>query len=353
MHDSDDTNQIYCFRFEEIALSFNGGKDCHVLLVLFLAALYRHVLQNPLYIPSYCTRLPCVYVRNNTAFDQVDQFVEECNRTYALDTTTIVLPMKQALGEYIQIRNKQIAHAKIHSSKPNSTNIYFPTFDDDMEAAEQKNQNQNFYRSISNPSSISSFSSLSSSSESISSTISIETPDSEYSLNNDTSNSDENTQDQAVELKAILVGIRRTDPYGSDLFNFQVTDAGWPLFMRVHPVIDWHYADIWTFLRVLQIPYCKLYDLGYTSLGGTENTRPNPELEIKCCTTPSDTLIENSLSSVLETELQKNTLFSHSVKNDPELIKKHNFQYINNFEPNQLFYPAHMLTDELAERNGR
>jgi FAD synthetase len=46
-------------------------------------------------------------------------------------------------------------------------------------------------------------------------------------------------------VKAILVGTRRTDPHGHTLTHFDETDKGWPAFMRVHPVIDWHYAEIW------------------------------------------------------------------------------------------------------------
>lgn len=81
-----------------------------------------------------------------------------------------------------------------------------------------------------------------------------------------------------VRPEAILVGIRRNDPYAENLTHFNPTDEGWPSFMRVHPIIDWTYQNIWDFLLVLGIPYCELYDRGYTSLGGMDNTTPNPEL---------------------------------------------------------------------------
>lgn len=46
-------------------------------------------------------------------------------------------------------------------------------------------------------------------------------------------------------VKAIFVGTRRTDPHGGKLGTFQPTDGGWPSFMRVHPVIEWKYGDVW------------------------------------------------------------------------------------------------------------
>ncbi|KAK5633174.1 hypothetical protein RRF57_008888 [Xylaria bambusicola] len=55
-------------------------------------------------------------------------------------------------------------------------------------------------------------------------------------------------------VKAIFVGTRRTDPHGERLTHFDRTDGGWPDFMRIHPVIDWHY-------------------------GGTKDTQPNPKLK--------------------------------------------------------------------------
>ncbi|KAJ5924574.1 hypothetical protein N7466_008761 [Penicillium verhagenii] len=81
-------------------------------------------------------------------------------------------------------------------------------------------------------------------------------------------------------VRAIFVGTRRTDPHGAKLTHFDRTDGGWPDFMRIHPVIDWNYAEIWAFIRHLNLEYCQLYDMGYTSLGGTSDTLPNPRLKI-------------------------------------------------------------------------
>lgn len=47
------------------------------------------------------------------------------------------------------------------------------------------------------------------------------------------------------EVKAVFVGTRRTDPHGAALTFFDETDADWPRFMRIHPVIDWHYREVW------------------------------------------------------------------------------------------------------------
>lgn len=174
------------FRFNELALSFNGGKDCLVLLILLLAGLHRKLVRSPTYLSDSSSRLQCVYVQCQSAFPAVDRFVEACNERYQLDTTTMKLDMKQALARYL---------------------------------------------------------------------------------------------DKTPHVKAVFVGIRRTDPFGADLTAFQQTDHGWPDFMRVHPVIDWHLVHVWDFLRYLNIPYCELYDEGYTSLGGTDNTEKNPCLK--------------------------------------------------------------------------
>ncbi|CAI2180056.1 16928_t:CDS:2 [Funneliformis geosporum] len=163
-----------------VSLSFNGGKDCVVLLHLFAAVYYKH-FQNSDDIPN----IQAVYITHPNPFLEVEEFVKECVNRYGLDLITIEGPMKSALSKYLEQR-------------PN--------------------------------------------------------------------------------VQAILVGTRRIDPHGENLIEFVPTDPGWPPFMRIHPIIDWHYTQIWEFLRILNIQYCVLYDLGYTSLGSIDNTYPNPDL---------------------------------------------------------------------------
>lgn len=51
------------------------------------------------------------------------------------------------------------------------------------------------------------------------------------------------------KVQAIFVGTRRTDPHGEKLTHSDRTDHGWPDFMRIHPVIDWHYGESGTGLK--------------------------------------------------------------------------------------------------------
>lgn len=47
---------------------------------------------------------------------------------------------------------------------------------------------------------------------------------------------------------------------------------GYPPFLRINPIIDWSYEQVWEFLRHFEIPYCNLYEKGFTYLGNKKNT---------------------------------------------------------------------------------
>ncbi|KAL9613895.1 MAG: hypothetical protein Q9167_001573 [Letrouitia subvulpina] len=184
------------YDFPALSLSYNGGKDCLVLLILYLS-----LLSTRSHLPS---RLPAIYIPPTHPFASVTAFTLASADHYHLDLS-------------------------IHS--------------DDKAGGGMRGAFEKYLG-------------------------------------------------EHKEVKAIFVGTRRTDPHGGKLSadGFDETDRGWPRFMRVNPVIEWHYAEVWAqggwlkdgqFLRHLKIPYCELYDRGFTSLGGMNDTHPNPALKIE------------------------------------------------------------------------
>ena len=86
-------------------------------------------------------------------------------------------------------------------------------------------------------------------------------------------------------VSAVLVGTRKGDPNGgalvipppcggrahthaesvglsADVEPLAPTDPSWPAFLRVHPILDWTYQDVWAFLRDMRVRWCTLYDEG-------------------------------------------------------------------------------------------
>jgi len=164
------------FKLEGVALSFNGGKDCCVLLHLLYLVLSKH---------NSFSRLRILYFTHDNSFPEVDSFVEECIKIYNINISFISTPIKQALAGLV-----------------------------------------------------------------------------------------------SNGVQAVFMGTRSTDPRSSALKEFAPTDIhhGWPAFTRVNPILSWTYEDVWKFIKALNVPYCELYDRGYTSIGSTVDTIPNPAL---------------------------------------------------------------------------
>jgi FAD synthetase len=80
-------------------------------------------------------------------------------------------------------------------------------------------------------------------------------------------------------IECILMGTRRTDSvFFEKMTYFAKTDIDWPEFMRVNPIIEWNYHEIWFFIKKIGMPYCSLYDQGYTSIDCCKNTLKNNSL---------------------------------------------------------------------------
>jgi len=85
---------------------------------------------------------------------------------------------------------------------------------------------------------------------------------------------------ETVVPMAFVLGTRESDPNAIGQDSFCPSSHWMPPFMRVNPVLDWNYGLVWHFLRLFKLPYCSLYDQGYTSLGTTKDTHPCPALAV-------------------------------------------------------------------------
>ncbi|CAG9798143.1 unnamed protein product [Chironomus riparius] len=169
------------YQSNQIFLSFNGGKDCTVLLDLLLKRCYIN--------ESDKLGIKIIYMRQVDPFDEIESFVKECESYYKIEI------------KEIEISSMKIALAEICKNDP--------------------------------------------------------------------------------ELQAVLMGCRKSDPTyknRDELHYFEPTDGDWPKLMRVNPLLDWSCKDIWDYIISHNVPYCDLYNNGFTSVGNRKNTVPNPHL---------------------------------------------------------------------------
>ncbi|KAL6850530.1 hypothetical protein ACP4OV_021157 [Aristida adscensionis] len=173
------------YPFEEIAFSFNGGKDSTVLLHLLRAGYYLHRTglgdkDRTVHAVQNCP-MRTIYFEDPTTFPEIDSFTYQMASTYGLPLETIRTDFKSGLETLLK-------------EKP---------------------------------------------------------------------------------TKAIFLGTRDGDPNAVGQQQFSPSSPGWPPFMRVNPILDWSYSDVWSFLLTCKVTYCSLYDQGYTSIGSVRSTVPN------------------------------------------------------------------------------
>ncbi|GMM27455.1 FMN adenylyltransferase [Martiniozyma asiatica (nom. inval.)] len=186
---------------EDLAISYNGGKDCLVLLIIYMAAIYSYYGDNH-------PPVKAVYIHSEPGFSQQMKFLFESVKFFKLKFTVV----------------------NTYSASPNIG-----------------------YQNIEN--------------------LQAERP---------TLAAGFETYLKYHPVKMIIAGIRRSDPHGAKLKTRELTGGNWPKFVRINPILEWNTAKIWGFIRWFSLhgfKYCSLYDEGYTSLGGRENTIKNPLLK--------------------------------------------------------------------------
>jgi phosphoadenosine phosphosulfate reductase len=77
---------------------------------------------------------------------------------------------------------------------------------------------------------------------------------------------------------AWITGLRRGQSAGRGGVALQEYDAVHAL-PKFNPLADWSEADVWTYIRAHDVPYNRLYDQGYRSIGCAPCTRPVVEGE--------------------------------------------------------------------------
>ncbi|KAJ8082190.1 3'-phosphoadenosine 5'-phosphosulfate sulfotransferase [Marasmius tenuissimus] len=203
---------------DRVSISFNGGKDCTVLLHLFAGALEKR--RSPSQTSS---SIPAIYIAVPSSFPVLEEFIEKAATDYHLELFTVRPPERDTVESVvtpdIQAGGKDYVN---HLPAPKAVGK--------AKGGEGMRQALAMY------------------------------------------------QKRFPHIRGILIGTRRTDPHGSRVSHRCMTDSDWPQFERINPIINWSYSAVWAFLRQLEIPYCSLYDDGYTSLGSTYNTFPNPAL---------------------------------------------------------------------------
>ena len=77
-----------------------------------------------------------------------------------------------------------------------------------------------------------------------------------------------------AEYDAWIAGLRRTQNATRASVAKVELDAAHGGMVKLNPLADWDYEGVWQYIRDNDVPYNRLYDQGYTSIGCAPCTRP-------------------------------------------------------------------------------
>ncbi|ETN45107.1 uncharacterized protein HMPREF1541_09983 [Cyphellophora europaea CBS 101466] len=125
------------YEFEQLSLSYNGGKDCLVLLLLYLSVLHTHFTKTASASPprDFPTSIPSIYATPPDPFPTVTTFVRSSSSQYHLSLTHIrTNPPPTASSHHhhtphasLPIRTFRDAFALYLTSHPNVRAIFVGT----------------------------------------------------------------------------------------------------------------------------------------------------------------------------------------------------------------------------------
>lgn len=74
-------------------------------------------------------------------------------------------------------------------------------------------------------------------------------------------------------LKVWITGLRREQSVNRSDVKFIEWDEVFGL-IKINPLADWEEIDVWDYIKANRVPYNKLYDCGYSSIGCAPCSRP-------------------------------------------------------------------------------
>ncbi|CCW68773.1 unnamed protein product [Phytomonas sp. Hart1] len=80
------------------------------------------------------------------------------------------------------------------------------------------------------------------------------------------------------KVKIFFMGTRKDDLSEPPPYPWELNSEGWPSMLRVYPILNWSYGDVWNYILSASVPFCVLYSCGYTSLGDCRSTQKNSKL---------------------------------------------------------------------------